>query len=97
MEQHAFEFDTSIAAEGHRQALAANEHQFTQAQYDAWLEQFLAKAGQVFGLAAATENSPAKLAREFERRGYFGFAHYLQRHGQPRRPEENTSHCQVSG
>lgn len=50
MNQQAFEFDNSVAAEGFRQAQAANVHTFSQEQRDLWLKQFLAHARKAFGL-----------------------------------------------
>ncbi len=76
MKQHAFEFDTSVAAEGFRQIQAANEQPFSQEQHDAWLEQFLANARKAFGLRVRNTGIAA-LAQELEQLGYFGFAYYL--------------------
>ena len=80
MEQHAFEFDTSVATEGFRQIQTANEHSFSQEQRDAWLKQFLAHARKVFGLPAQPKSAIGGFAQELERLGYFGFAHYIRTH-----------------
>jgi hypothetical protein len=78
MKQHAFDFDTSVAAEGFRQIQIANEHSFSQEQNDAWVEQFLAHARKVFGLPAQPKSATGGFAQELEQLGYFGFAHYLR-------------------
>ena len=80
MKQHAFEFDTSVAAEGFRQIQTANEHSFSQEQHDAWLKQFLSHARMVFGLPAQPKSAIGGFAQELERLGYFGFAHYVRTH-----------------
>ena len=80
MKQHAFEFDTSVAAEGFRQIQTANEHSFSQEQHDAWLKQFLAHARKVFGLPAQPKSAIGGFAQELEELGYFGFAHYIRTH-----------------
>ena len=80
MKQHAFEFDTSVAAEGFRQIQIANEHPFSQEQHDAWIEQFLAHARKVFGLPAQPKSVIGELAQQLEQLGYFGFAHYVRSH-----------------
>ena len=80
MEQHAFEFDTSIAAEGFRQIQTANEHPFSQEQHDAWLKQFLSHATKVFGLPVQPKSAIGEFAQELEQLGYFGFAHYVRAH-----------------
>jgi hypothetical protein len=78
MNQHAFEFDTSVAAEGFRQIQSANEHPFSQEQHDAWLKQFLSHARRVFGLPARPKSAISEFAQELEQLGYFGFAHYIR-------------------
>jgi hypothetical protein len=80
MNQHAFEFDTSIAAEGFRQIQTANELPFSQEQHDAWLKQFLVNARKVFGLPAQPKSAMSEFAQELEQLGYFGFAHYIRAH-----------------
>ena len=80
MQQHAFEFDTSVAAEGFRQLQTANEHPFSQEQHDAWLKQFLVHARKVFGLPAEPKSAISEFAQELEQLGYFGFAHYIRAH-----------------
>ena len=80
MNQHATEFDPSVAAEGFRQLQTANEHPFSQEQHDAWLKQFLAHARTVFGLPAEPKSAISKVAQELEQLGYFGFAHYIRAH-----------------
>ncbi|MGH8744060.1 MAG: hypothetical protein ACREUY_07260, partial [Burkholderiales bacterium] len=87
MKQNAFEFDTSVAAEGFRQIQAANEPPFSQERHDPWLEQFLANARKAFGLPIRTTGM-ATLAQELEQRGFFGFAHYLDL-----RAKHNHSHA----
>jgi hypothetical protein len=80
MKQHAFEFDTSVAAEGFRQLQIANEHPFSQEQHDAWIEQFLAHARKVFGLPALPKSVIGEFAQELDQLGYFGYAHYVRSH-----------------
>jgi len=80
MKQHAFEFDTSVAAEGFRQIQSAKEHPFSQEQHDAWLKQFLSHARKVFGLPARPKSAISEFAQELEQLGYFGFAHYVRTH-----------------
>lgn len=80
MKQHAFEFDTSVAAEGFRQIQSANEHPFSQEHHNAWLKQFLAHARKVFGLPAQSKSAINEFAQELEELGYFGFAHYVRTH-----------------
>ena len=80
MKQHAFEFDTSVAAEGFRQIQSANEHPFSHEQHDAWLKQFLSHARKVFGLPARPKSAISEFAQELEQLGYFGFAHYVRTH-----------------
>ena len=80
MEQHALEFDTSVAAEGFRQIQTANEHSFSQEQHDAWLKQFLAHARKVFGLPAQPKSAISEFAQELEQLDYFGFARYIRTH-----------------
>ena len=72
MQQHAFEFDTSVAAEGFRQIQTANEHSFSQEQRDAWLKQFMTHARKVFGLPAQPKSAISEFAQELEQLGYFG-------------------------
>ncbi|HMK15264.1 MAG TPA: hypothetical protein VK460_09685 [Burkholderiales bacterium] len=80
MNQHAFEFDTSVAAEGFRQVQIANEHPFSQEQHEAWLKQFLSNARKVFGLPDQPKSAISEFAQELEQLGYFGFAHYIRAH-----------------
>ena len=77
MEQHVYEFDKSVAAEGFRQIQTANEYSLSHEQHDAWLEQFLANARKAFGLPFK-QITVIEVARGLEQRGYFGFAHYLE-------------------
>jgi hypothetical protein len=80
MNQHAFEFDTSVAVEGFRQIQTANELPFSQEQHDAWLKQFLTHARKVFGLPDEPKSAISEFAQELEQLGYFGFAHYIRAH-----------------
>ncbi|HYA19462.1 MAG TPA: hypothetical protein VEG25_02295 [Burkholderiales bacterium] len=78
MQQPAYDFDTSVAAEGFRQAQMANEYRLSQLHRDAWLKQFLCRARKVFGLPVQQKYPASEFARELEQLGYFGFAHYVR-------------------
>ena len=80
MQQHEYEFDISVAAEGFRQAQTANEYRFSQERHDARLKHFLPRARKVFGLPDQEKNSISEFAQKLEQLGYFGFAHYLRAH-----------------
>jgi hypothetical protein len=75
MEQH----DTAVAAEGFRQAQAANKRPFTQAHCDPWLEKFMANAREAFGIPVQ-KSTMSGLIQELEQLGYFGYAHFLAQH-----------------